>query len=586
MSADSRFRLGERWVDPSAGDIDGVRVDARAMEVLIALAEAAPDVLSVGALLERVWPNVVVVDNVVHQAIAQLRRALGDEARSPRYIGSVPRRGYRLIAEIRRDEPGSIAVLRFVDMTPEQDQAALCAGIAEEILNRLARTGDLKVIGRTSSFQFDPNDANIREISRRLGVRHVLEGSVRTEGNQVRISAHLIECDGESQRWSAGYTRELIDLFTLYDEVAEAIARALNLVISDGRPRSTSAPTHSQEALKLVMRARFTFEETGHPRASFALVERALELDPDYAEAHLAQGILHFAFASDASDESPKPHLLAARECLEKALLLDSDLADAHEYLGFVRAHLDLDWGLGAESWRRADQLRGYPRRYVAHFWAGHYEQVERECLRHIERDPLNVDMNRWLAPRRWLARALDRLGRADEATQVYEATLALAPSHRTILVNFVQHLCWFARDAERAERVLNAAQDIRRGARSYLRALIAHERGESGPLRSIVEAIAGRWPEYYALPSTIAFAFYRLGDYGKYIFWYAMREGERDTLPLVPTNVRDEPDYWERLTDWALDDPAEARTRMALVNDHRALIDRITERMVLPHDY
>ena len=586
MSTDLRFRLGTRRIDPSVSEIDGIRVDARAMEVLLALAESAPEVMSVAALLERVWPNAVVVDNVVHQAIAQLRRALGDEARSPRYVESVPRRGYRLIAEIRRDEPGSIAVLRFVDMSAEHDQEALCAGIAEEILHRLTRFADLKVIGRTSSFQFDPSHTDVREISKRLDVRHVLEGSVHTAGNQVRINVQLIECEGESQRWSESYTRELVDLFGLYDEVAEAVARALDLVIGGDRSVRASAPTRSEEALKLVMQARFKFEASGDPRPWFPLVARALELDPDYADAHLAQGILHFAFASDASSEPPRPHLLIARDHLEKALQLDPYLADAHEYLGFVRAHVDLDWGFAAESWREAERLRGYRRRHIALFWAGHYEQVVRECRRQIELDPLNADMDRWLAPRRWLARALDRLGRVDEATQVYEATLAAAPGHHTILTNFIQHLCWFARDTARAERVLDDAQQIGRGARWYLQSLIAHERGDSEPLRAVVEAIESHWPAYHVRPSTVALEFYRLGDFDKFIHWYALREEEMDSLPLVPTNLRDRPDHWGRLTDWALENAAEARARMALVNDHRAFIDRITERMVLPHDY
>ena len=88
-----RFRLGDIWITPGANEIGGARVEAKAIEVLVALADAAPDVLSAAALLDRVWPNVVVVDNVVHQAIAQLRKALGDDARAPRYIESVPRRG-------------------------------------------------------------------------------------------------------------------------------------------------------------------------------------------------------------------------------------------------------------------------------------------------------------------------------------------------------------------------------------------------------------------------------------------------------------------------------------------------------------
>jgi TolB-like protein len=581
MSTESsaRFRLGERWVEPSVSEIDGVRVDARAMEVLVALVEAAPDVLPVAALLERVWPNVVVVDNVVHQAIAQLRRALGDEARSPRCIESVPRRGYRLIAQIRRDEPESIAVLRFVDMSPEQDQAALCAGIAEEILNRLARIDNLKVIGRTSSFQFDPANTNIREISERLGVRHVLEGSVRTAANQVRISARLVECDSELQRWSESYTRELVDLFALYDEVAESIGRSLDLVIHDGRPKTSSAPTKSEEALKLVMQARFKLdEESENPRTLLPLVERAIALDPDYAEAHRVLGRLYFELGENFY-ELPEPVVRTAQTCVEKALLLDPNLSDAHELLGSIRAYLELDWGLAAESWKQADRLRGYPMRYNRLCMAGHYEAAERGCRHAVDRDPLNV------FPRLWLARALDRLGRIDEATVEYQNALALQPRNRSLVTDFVAHWLRFARDTERAKQFLDEMRPDGE-LRLRLRAWIAHAQGDSGPLRSLVERWVAQRNSRYVSAQSIEREYYSLGNYAEHIHWFAVRVQERSNLYFVPMRMRDRLDYWERLTDWAFDDPREARSRMGLVNEHRTRIERVTERLVLPRDY
>ena len=103
--ANERFRVGDRWVTPSANEIDGVRVDQKTMEVLIALVEVAPAVMSGQAILDRVWPEVVVVPNVVYQAITQLRKVLGDEAHAPRYIETIPRRGYRIVAELKRAEP-------------------------------------------------------------------------------------------------------------------------------------------------------------------------------------------------------------------------------------------------------------------------------------------------------------------------------------------------------------------------------------------------------------------------------------------------------------------------------------------------
>lgn len=473
----------------------------------------------------------------------------------------------------------SIAVLRFVDMSPEQDQGPLCAGIAEEILNKLAHIRDLKVIARTSSFQFDPGNADIHEIGQRLEVRHVLEGSVRTDANQVRITAQLIECEGKSHRWSESYTRELVDLFTLYDEVAEAIAGELDIVISDSRPRSIIAPTQSEEALKAVMQARFKLAESGDPRDLFPLVERAIALDPDYAEAHLEQGQLYFWLA-DAGYEPPESNLLAAQACLEQALLLDPNLVDAHERLGLIQSSLHLDLGLAAASWRQAARLRGYPTRFPELCRAGYYEQAERVCLRNIERDPLNI----W--SRIWLGRILARLGHIGEATRQYEEALDLAPNHKTLFRSFVEHLLEFAQDVERAERFLEETR-YAGSALPWARARIAHERGDSDPLRSLLEAWVAHRDTRYVMAMTIEQEYYRLGDYAEHIHWFVVRDQEKNLLHWVPmTTLRDQPVYWDRLTEWVLDDPAEARSRMALLNEHRARIDRITEKLVLPRDF
>ncbi len=123
--AGGRFRLGDRWITPDANDIDGTRVEAKSMDVLVALVEASPSVMSGSALLERVWPDVVVVDNVVYQAVAQLRKALGDDSHVPRYIETIPRRGYRLIAEIERGVPGTAEPDNVGASAPSRADAAL-----------------------------------------------------------------------------------------------------------------------------------------------------------------------------------------------------------------------------------------------------------------------------------------------------------------------------------------------------------------------------------------------------------------------------------------------------------------------------
>ena len=338
----------------------------------------------------------------------------------------------------------SIAVLRFADMSPEGDQAPLCDGIADEIIDRLAHIRDLKVIARNSSFQFDPNAADLREVGRQLGVGSVLEGRVRTSGDQVRITVQLIECEGLSHRWSESYTRNVLDLFSLFDEVADAVTRALSLVI-DGQPWQTTRPTHDELALRLVLQARFIFEETGLIAEAMPLVERAVAIDPSYPDAHLLLGLLSYSRAGAyyepavltgdrAPISDPRANLVDAQHAIEHALMLDENLVEGLWILGLIHAYQEADWGLAAESWRQADRLRGYPMRYQTLCLAGYYELSETNCRVHIERDPLNVN------PRLWLGRVLDRLGRVDEATLVFQEATLRAPKHQMGFFDNLDH--------------------------------------------------------------------------------------------------------------------------------------------------
>lgn len=291
----TRFRLGERWVDPNASEINGVRVDARAMEVLVALMEAAPNVLSVAALLERVWPNVVVVDNVVHQAIAQLRRALGDQARSPHYIENIPRRGYRLIAEVLQeggfgaqrglDSPRlhttAVAVLPFINMSNDPEQEYFSDGISEDILNELAKSTDVAVRPRSSSFSLKGQALDIPTIGQRLHVTHVLEGSVRRSGERIRVMAQLSDVRRNASVWSARFDRDLTDIFEVQDEITSKILQALNAHLGY---RGTSRRFAGTEAYNAFLRGRHHLARWDFTLAA-EWFERATRLDPENADA-------------------------------------------------------------------------------------------------------------------------------------------------------------------------------------------------------------------------------------------------------------------------------------------------------------
>jgi TolB-like protein len=238
----------------------------------------------------------------------------------------------------------SIAVLPFVNMSSEPEQEYLSDGVSEQLLHYLAKIPELRVISRSSAFTLKGEQIEVPEIARRFNVTHVLEGSVRKAGNQVRITAQLIEGPTDTHIWSETYDRELKDIFAVQDEIALAVVDQLKLrLLKDDLP--SRGTTTTVDAYNAYLRGRFYWNE-GDPtdlekaRQNF---ERALEIDPGYAPAHAAMADYYSAlpfYSSSLPDEVfPK-----AKAAVARALELDSNLADAHAALAYIRTYYDWDW--------------------------------------------------------------------------------------------------------------------------------------------------------------------------------------------------------------------------------------------------
>lgn len=236
----------------------------------------------------------------------------------------------------------SIAVLPFADMSPGQDQEYFSDGLSEEILNLLAQIRDLRVIGRTSSFAFKGRNEDLRTIGATLGVAYLLEGSVRKAGDDLRITAQLIQVSDGSHRWSQSYNRKLENVFAIQSEIAEAIASALrlNLVGSDDAA-PVAHGTASMPAYELFLQARRLIQGRGRAglEAARGLLDEALALDPDYAPAHAAaaQVVLLLAATPNTYGDIPLAEAVAAAQPrLDRALALDPQLAEAHAVQGLL----------------------------------------------------------------------------------------------------------------------------------------------------------------------------------------------------------------------------------------------------------
>ena len=266
------------------------------------------------------------------------------------------------------EDPPSIAVLAFADLSPGKDQEYFSDGISEEILNALARVKGLKVAGRTSSFHFKGRNEDLHAIGAALGVQNVLEGSVRKQGNRVRITAQLIKAKDGFHLWSRTYDGELTDVFELQERIARAITEELKVVLQgDPQARLVPVATRNPEAYALYLQATAIFNRRDGTRFADAIsqLEQALVLDPGYARAHSRLAALH-AVTPSYSARDVKASLAAAEKHARRAIELDAGLAEPHAVLGLLLSH-QRRWEEEGAAFQRALALD--PDDITANFW-------------------------------------------------------------------------------------------------------------------------------------------------------------------------------------------------------------------------
>ena len=241
----------------------------------------------------------------------------------------------------------SIAVLPFTNMSADPDQEYFCDGLAEELIDALARLDGLRVVARTSAFQFKGKAPDLREVGRKLNVTTILEGSVRKAGNRLRINAQLINAEDGYHVWSERYDREMDDVFAVQDEIARSVVGQLKVKLLgvSGAPL-VKRPTDDLEAYHFYLKGRYHLNQRTEDALNRGIqfFEEALAKDPNYAGAYagLADG---YTLLGPAGYGEAQSHTMArARTCAMKALELDDRLAEAHSALGFLRFRLDWDW--------------------------------------------------------------------------------------------------------------------------------------------------------------------------------------------------------------------------------------------------
>lgn len=397
------YRVADLAVDPSQARVsrDGVEIELPKLsfDLLVALIERAPAIVSPDELMAAVWPGLVVSPETISQRIKLLRGALGDDFREPRYVAGVRGRGYRLVPDVqtgstprnagspvagppptplsrtkwavaalavlalamvlvlRRDPAApnlpaprrSVAVLPFesVDDAPRSKELAL--GVSEALLHQLAAVQELSVTARTSSAAAAASKDDARTIGRRLRVHYLLEGSVQHEGERLRVTAQLIDTDTGEHVWSMRFDRRPQDVFQMQDEIALAVTRALKLSLdASAADRLLVRRTANLDAYFAYLqgRALAVTMRIGDLKAAAGQFEQATKLDPGFAAAYVELAaarmqVAEFDITADRQENFDDARVDSAK-LLERALALDPGNAEAFAQRAYLRAFGDL----------------------------------------------------------------------------------------------------------------------------------------------------------------------------------------------------------------------------------------------------
>ena len=240
-------------------------------------------------------------------------------------------------------------------MSAEQNQEYFSDGLAEELINDLAKIQGLRVAARTSSFQFRGETADPQIVGKRLNVVAILEGSVRKEGNKVRITAQLINAGTGFNLWSETYDRQLNDVFAVQEDIARSVAASLKLALLGGNPHAPTVQGTNPEAYDAYLQGQYFYERPNSENLAKAVVyyNQAVKLDPQYAQAWAGLSLTQSRQA-DMGDEPVETAYQKAREAADRALELDPKLGEAHMAMGWIKARYEWDWAGADTSFKRA----------------------------------------------------------------------------------------------------------------------------------------------------------------------------------------------------------------------------------------
>jgi len=564
-----------------------IKLQEQPFQILAMLLELPGEVLTREEICRKLWPGNTFVDfdHSLGTAIKKLRQALGDDAETPRYIETLPRRGYRFIAPVETagaDPPvatseglhpgaslrkwwllasagallaipllsiglnvdgmrdrllslyaapriASLAVLPLENLSGDATQEYFADGMTDELITEVAKISSLRVISRTSVMQYKGAHKPLAAIANELGVDAVVEGTVVRSGQKVRITGQLIRARDDRHLWSEKYERDLGDIVTLQGEVAQAIASQIQIKLTpqEHTNLARARPVRPQ-AYEAYLKGTYFLNKLTEASLykSIEFFSQAITLDPAYAPAYagLSQSYVYLGIFGLRPSGEVYPQ---ARAAAMKALQLDETVAEAHNTLADVKKGYDWDWVAAEAEYKRALELNASYSR--AHSWyadylskMGRHDEAIAEAKRARELDPISVNSNTLLGM------ILYRARRYDESREACQKALELDPTHPNAL--------WFQALAheqkhELPEAIAELKEAVSISDTPLYRGLLANAyalAGERAKALSALDELKALSLQRYVSPLDIAVVYTGLGDRNSAFQWLEKAYQER----------------------------------------------------------
>lgn len=430
-----------------------VQLKSKIFDLLLLLVEKRGQLVEKDELMREIWPNTIVEENNITVSMSILRKRLGEDRTGREFIETIPRRGYRFVAEVKEisidpTAPGnsveagsgeaspretlidSLAVLPMQNLISDQNVEYLSDGITESIINSLSQIPELRVLARSTVFRFKGTEVNVQEVGRLLNVHGLVLVRVIQLGEKLVIRSELVKVADGSQVWGAQYSPTPVDLLEIQGEIAKAISESLKIKLAPPTQKLvTRNYTNNSEAYNLYLRGRYFWTKytKDFVLKSIEAFKQAIEIDSTYALAYAGMADAYFRLSNVYLP--PREVMPKAKAAALKAVEIDEGLAEAHSSLGLVRVYYDHDWAAGEREFVRCLELN--PDLVLVHQRYGSYLTFLRrfdQAIAHyehaLELDPFSLQINMNLATNYYL------MGQHEIAIDRLQKTLELEPDY------------------------------------------------------------------------------------------------------------------------------------------------------------